>query len=178
MPCLAATSALSPFKSARTWSPEISMARESLAKPASVRPLITLAICTARTSTGLTFYPAGDVVHFKILVANMGFVPFGLAIDKTRGFIYVSNGIGNSIAVYNTTGTLLDTIKNRTRQRCSSMVPLDSSPQGTLAKGHRKSDEAGPSFGRKDCQWERKRTKEGKLEAQRRAELRNFVRSV
>ena len=42
----------------------------------------------------------------------MRFVPFGLAIDKTRGFVYVSNGIGNSIAVYNTAGTLLDTIKN------------------------------------------------------------------
>jgi DNA-binding beta-propeller fold protein YncE len=66
----------------------------------------------ANLDQSLTFYPAGDVVHGKIVVANMGFVPFGLAIDKTRGFIYVSNGIGNSIAVYNTTGTLLDTIKN------------------------------------------------------------------
>ncbi len=46
------------------------------------------------------------------LTRTMGFVPFGLAIDKTRGFIYVSNGIGNSIAVCNTTGTLLDTFKN------------------------------------------------------------------
>lgn len=66
----------------------------------------------ANLDRSLTFCPAGDVVHGKILIANMGFVPFGLAIDKTRGFIYVSNGIGNSIGVYSTTGTLLDTIKN------------------------------------------------------------------
>jgi DNA-binding beta-propeller fold protein YncE len=66
----------------------------------------------ANLDRSLTFYPAGDVFHGKTLVANMGFVPFGLAIDMTRGFVYVSNGVGNSIAVYNTTGTLLYTIRN------------------------------------------------------------------
>jgi hypothetical protein len=41
-----------------------------------------------------------------------GFFPFGMAIDNTRGFIYVSNALGNSISVYNASGQLLTTITN------------------------------------------------------------------
>ncbi|MBZ5663889.1 MAG: hypothetical protein LAO30_04740 [Acidobacteriia bacterium] len=44
-------------------------------------------------------------------LAQMGFFPTGLALDNARGLVYVSSGPNNSIAVYNTSGTLLTTIK-------------------------------------------------------------------
>jgi DNA-binding beta-propeller fold protein YncE len=44
-------------------------------------------------------------------LAHLGFFPFGIAVDSTRGRIYVADGIGNKIAVYNTAGTLLHTIE-------------------------------------------------------------------
>ena len=45
------------------------------------------------------------------LVNDLGFFPLGVAVDKVHGFIYASNANGNSIAVYNRTGTLVTTIK-------------------------------------------------------------------
>ena len=47
----------------------------------------------------------------KVLVANMGFFPFGLAVDGKRGLIYVANGLGNNISVYSTSGAAVTTIK-------------------------------------------------------------------
>lgn len=64
----------------------------------------------ANQDGSLTFYPLNGRTA-KTVVAKMGFFPFGIAIDNARGFIYVSNAIGNSIAVYNTSGTLLTTIQ-------------------------------------------------------------------
>jgi DNA-binding beta-propeller fold protein YncE len=58
------------------------------------------------------FYAAGEYGPSKQLVANVGFFPFGIALDKTRGFIYVSSAVNNEIAVYNTSGKLLTTIHN------------------------------------------------------------------
>jgi len=49
----------------------------------------------------------GGVAFF----ATLGFTPTGIAVDNARGRIYVANGAGNSIAVYNTAGTLIHTIK-------------------------------------------------------------------
>jgi DNA-binding beta-propeller fold protein YncE len=67
----------------------------------------------ANLDKSLTFYPMGNYfLGGKTLIANMGFVATGLAVDKTLSFIYVANGIGSSIAVYNTNGTPLTTIKN------------------------------------------------------------------
>jgi len=44
-------------------------------------------------------------------IANLGFFPTGMAIDNARGLLYVANGPGNIIAVYNTTtGVLVTTI--------------------------------------------------------------------
>ncbi len=57
----------------------------------------------------LTMYPFGGTG--KTLVTDLGFFPFGLALDQKNGYIYVSDGIGNSIAVYNLSGTLLQTIQ-------------------------------------------------------------------
>jgi len=51
--------------------------------------------------------PAGNTR----LVSNLGFFPTGLALDNTRGLIYVANGLGNEIAVFSTGGTLVTTIK-------------------------------------------------------------------
>ncbi len=45
------------------------------------------------------------------LLAHLPFFPNGIAIDNKCGWIYISNGIGNEIAVYNTTGKLVHTIK-------------------------------------------------------------------
>lgn len=56
----------------------------------------------------LTEYTAGTR---KVLVADMGFFPFGLAVDGKRGLIYVANAPGNSISVYSTGGTAVTTIK-------------------------------------------------------------------
>jgi len=44
-------------------------------------------------------------------VANLGFFPTGMALDTARSLLYVANGPGNIIAVYNTTsGALVTTI--------------------------------------------------------------------
>lgn len=58
------------------------------------------------------FYAAGLFSQSKKLVANLGFFPWGIALDKGRGFVYVSSANNNEIAVYNTSGTLLTTIHN------------------------------------------------------------------
>ena len=42
---------------------------------------------------------------------ELPFSPAGIAIDNVRGRVYISNFNGNSIAVYNTSGTLLHTIQ-------------------------------------------------------------------
>lgn len=44
-------------------------------------------------------------------LAKMRFFPTGLALDNAHGLVYVSNGTGNSIAVYSTGGSLQTTIK-------------------------------------------------------------------
>ena len=54
----------------------------------------------------LTVHRAGIT---KTLV-KLGFFPYGIAVDSTRGRIYVSDGVHNKIAVYNTSGVLLHTI--------------------------------------------------------------------
>jgi hypothetical protein len=45
------------------------------------------------------------------VLGNLPFFPNGIAIDSKRGWIYLSNGTGNQMAVYNTAGKLLHTIK-------------------------------------------------------------------
>lgn len=45
------------------------------------------------------------------ILANIGFFPTGIAIDNTRGLVYLSNGPANEIAVYETSGTYVTTIK-------------------------------------------------------------------
>lgn len=62
----------------------------------------------ANQDHSLTEYTAGTR---KVLVADMGFFPFGLAVDGKRGLIYVANGQRNSISVYSTSGTAVTTIK-------------------------------------------------------------------
>ena len=52
-----------------------------------------------------------DSAYHVTVLAQLGFFPTGLAVDSTRGLIYVANGPSNQIAVYGTTGTLLATIK-------------------------------------------------------------------
>ena len=42
---------------------------------------------------------------------ELSFPPAGIAVDSVRGRIYISSGYENSIVVYNTSGTLLHTIK-------------------------------------------------------------------
>ncbi|MGA3089817.1 MAG: hypothetical protein ABSD75_14465 [Terriglobales bacterium] len=42
---------------------------------------------------------------------KLSFVPSGMAVDKVRGRLYISNSGGNSILVYSTAGTLLHTIQ-------------------------------------------------------------------
>lgn len=64
----------------------------------------------ANLDESLTIYPVGPFGNGKTLVANLGFVGFGVALDNTRGFVYISSQSKNSIAVYNTKGTLLKTI--------------------------------------------------------------------
>lgn len=48
--------------------------------------------------------------NIKVL-ANMGFFPTGLALDNARNMVYVADASNNQIAVYNTSGALLTTIK-------------------------------------------------------------------
>jgi serine/threonine-protein kinase len=43
-------------------------------------------------------------------LAKLGFFPYGIAVDSTRGRIYVSDGVHSKIAVYSTSGVLLHTI--------------------------------------------------------------------
>ncbi len=45
------------------------------------------------------------------MLAHLPFFPNGIAIDTKRGWIYLSNGTGNEIAVYSINGKLLHTIK-------------------------------------------------------------------
>jgi DNA-binding beta-propeller fold protein YncE len=42
---------------------------------------------------------------------SLGFNGEGIAVDNVRGRVYISNQLGNSIAVYNTSGALLKTIQ-------------------------------------------------------------------
>jgi DNA-binding beta-propeller fold protein YncE len=42
---------------------------------------------------------------------QLPFVPYGIAVDNTRGRVYFSNYNGNSISVYSTAGVLLTTIQ-------------------------------------------------------------------
>jgi len=42
---------------------------------------------------------------------QLDFVPFGIAIDNARGRIYFSDDVNNTIAVYSTSGTLLNVIQ-------------------------------------------------------------------
>ncbi len=42
---------------------------------------------------------------------QLSFVPYGIAVDSTRGRVYFSNYDGNSIEVYSTAGALLKTIQ-------------------------------------------------------------------
>lgn len=42
---------------------------------------------------------------------NLGAVPAGIAVDKARGRVYISNGAANTISVYSTAGVLLHTIQ-------------------------------------------------------------------
>ncbi len=42
---------------------------------------------------------------------NLGAVPTGIAVDKARGRVYISNGAANTISVYSTAGVLLHTIQ-------------------------------------------------------------------
>jgi hypothetical protein len=44
-------------------------------------------------------------------LAQLGFFPSGIAVDSTRGRIYVASLNYNKVAVYNTGGTLLHTIE-------------------------------------------------------------------
>jgi len=56
----------------------------------------------------LTVMPLSGTVK---TIANLGFFPTGIALDAARSLLYVANGPGNVIAVYNTTtGTLVTTI--------------------------------------------------------------------
>jgi DNA-binding beta-propeller fold protein YncE len=50
-----------------------------------------------------------SIMGTKMLV-KLGFFPFGLAVDSTRGRIYVADANHNRIVVYSTSGTLLHTI--------------------------------------------------------------------
>jgi DNA-binding beta-propeller fold protein YncE len=57
-------------------------------------------------------YPRGKYSSgAKTLVANVGFFPGAVAVDSTRGFVYVADAIGNRILVYSTAGKLLSTIQ-------------------------------------------------------------------
>jgi DNA-binding beta-propeller fold protein YncE len=65
----------------------------------------------ANQDESLTVYSTSTNTN-KTLVANIGFFPFGIALDQKRGFVYVSDAIGNAIAIYNTQGDFVGTIKN------------------------------------------------------------------
>jgi len=55
----------------------------------------------------ITFYNT-NMIESVFLTLN--FTPEGIAVDSARGRVYISDQIGNAIAVYNTNGTLLTTI--------------------------------------------------------------------
>lgn len=60
----------------------------------------------------LTMFFAGKYSSgAKTLVANLGFFPDAVAVDSTRGLIYVADALGNRIQVYSTSGVLLTTIE-------------------------------------------------------------------
>jgi sugar lactone lactonase YvrE len=52
--------------------------------------------------------PAGGI---GVVVTSLGFFPTGLALDNARGLIYIADGPGNKIVVYNTAGKYLTTIQ-------------------------------------------------------------------
>ena len=52
--------------------------------------------------------PGNPVAAFSLL--ELPFAPTGIAVDSVHNRIYVANGYGNSISVYNTVGRLLHTI--------------------------------------------------------------------
>jgi len=43
--------------------------------------------------------------------AQLNFTPYGIAIDNARGRIYISDDVDSTIAVYSTSGTLLNVIQ-------------------------------------------------------------------
>ncbi len=63
--------------------------------------------CGTLNSTVSVIMANGDI---KELI-NLPFFPYGIAVDSKRGLVYVSDGVGNRIAVYSTSGTLLHTIQ-------------------------------------------------------------------
>jgi sugar lactone lactonase YvrE len=46
----------------------------------------------------------------KLFIANLGFEPFGIAVDSVRKRVYISNQEAGQIVVYSTAGVLLHTI--------------------------------------------------------------------
>jgi DNA-binding beta-propeller fold protein YncE len=48
---------------------------------------------------------------FESSFVKLSFAPTGIAVDSTRGRVYISNANGNSISVYSTAGALLHTIQ-------------------------------------------------------------------
>ncbi len=54
------------------------------------------------------YTPAKDTTT---LFLNLGAVPAGIAVDRARGRVYLSNGAANTISVYSIAGLLLHTIQ-------------------------------------------------------------------
>jgi DNA-binding beta-propeller fold protein YncE len=67
-----------------------------------------LYIANANNTVYYVNFAAGGVSQF----ASLTFSPAGIAVDSTRGRVYITNQQGNAIAVYSTAnGTLLKTIE-------------------------------------------------------------------
>ena len=58
-----------------------------------------------------TIYVYTPATNTTTQFLNLGIVPAGMAVDKARGRIYISNGAANTISVYSTAGVLLHTIQ-------------------------------------------------------------------
>ena len=84
------------------------LAGGSLPEAASRMPMTLWGICGNQDQSLTVVTQDGP----PTLVPNLGFFPSGLAIDNARRYIHGSNTIGNSIAVYSTSKTLLFTITN------------------------------------------------------------------
>jgi DNA-binding beta-propeller fold protein YncE len=75
------------------------------------------AFALATDNTGKTY--AGSLDNTVNVLTNgneqqllqLSFTPTGIAVDNTRGRLYISNENGNSISVYSTAGVLLKTIE-------------------------------------------------------------------